>query len=153
MPSTLSSCCIRLIACTAASHPARWPEHSWRGPLVSMRSGLTMFMTALLMILRITSPTPMGRMPGFLSNGIKREDVYACMLGVKVPSEESTTLNFLARAAIALQRSLAEVPYDRCVNSFLHASASRPEGPAEPLTEHAIRRMRAESRRSKMMWL
>lgn len=126
-----------LSTCRAVSHSARCPEQRWRDPLASMSSEFIRFITALLMIPRITLLTAMERIQGFLFNGIDRET--ACMLGVTVPVAELIRLNFLAKAAMVLSRSLAAFQYELGGKSFFQASAS---WHALTLMKHDIRRMR-----------
>ena len=56
---------ISCIAWIAASAPAYWPAHNWRGPTDLITPFFEIRMIALPAILRRTSPTPIGRKPGF----------------------------------------------------------------------------------------
>ena len=55
----------------AASMPASCPAQIYSLPLHLMTSSFRTEAITLLAILCKTSPIPMGRSPGFLSNGIK----------------------------------------------------------------------------------
>ena len=68
--SALNTVCI---ACMAASLPAFWPAYSWSELLASTTSPLATFIAHFPIILRITSPTPIGlTTPSPLSRGINR---------------------------------------------------------------------------------
>ena len=74
------------------------------------------------------SPTPIGRIPGFLSKGIRQHAKYASR-------DESSIVVvhiFLANDAMAFLRSSPAKPYTLDVKIRLHPSASRPEGPEPP---------------------
>ena len=64
-------------ACISASHPASCPAHNCKESALLRISGLIVLMMAFPIIRRITSPTAIGRTPGFLFRGISLEAVYA----------------------------------------------------------------------------
>ena len=64
------------IACIAASHPDDCPAHSCKDPALCITSSLNTDRTALPIILRRTSPIPIGRtQSGFFSKGISRHSM------------------------------------------------------------------------------
>ena len=81
---------------------------------------------AFPIILRATSPIPMGRTPGHLSSGMRRQAVYACRLDGSTKVVEI----LLAKAARAEQRLLDFWP--NAVQNRLQLIAFTPEGPADP---------------------
>ena len=77
-------------------------------------------------ILRITSPMPMGLTPGFLSKGINLHALYGSISS----GFSSSVANFLAILAIVFEISTDCCP--KCVRIRLHSFASRPDGPCDP---------------------
>lgn len=70
VPSASNILCI---PCKAASLPDFWPAYSWSQPLAFTTCPLATFITHLTIILRITSPTPVGlTAPWPFSRGINR---------------------------------------------------------------------------------
>ena len=63
-------------SCTAASHLACWP-HTWCKPTASWTSSAMVARMAFPMIRHATSPIPIGRTPGHLSNAINLEATNA----------------------------------------------------------------------------
>ena len=57
------------IECSLGSHPASCPPRSCKFLTAFVSSSFTILMTTFPAILQTTSPTPMGRKPGFLSKG------------------------------------------------------------------------------------
>ena len=99
--SVSSALKISRLVCTAASLPDLWPAQTWRDPLKSITSCLITLVTHLPMILRITSPTPMGRTaPSPLSRWIRR---FASMASMEAGSTYSVH-NLLVSVARASQR-------------------------------------------------
>lgn len=74
----------------------------------------------------------------FLLNGINREALYACMMGINVSFEESMT-TFLQGRQWHCTGPWQQLRMIERVKSFVLALASRPVGPVLPLIEHAIR--------------
>ena len=64
-------------ACTAASHLACWPTHTCCKPTASWTSSAMMARIAFPTIRHATSPIPIGRTPGHLSNVINLEATNA----------------------------------------------------------------------------
>ena len=67
------------MAWVAASTPPSCPTESCRGPTDFIVSSLVNEDTALPIILRNNYPMPIGRIPGFLSRGIKRQFTIGSM--------------------------------------------------------------------------
>ena len=53
-----------------ASNPASRPAHIWRDCAAPFTSFFATYITSFPTIQRTTSPTPIGRTPGFLFSGI-----------------------------------------------------------------------------------
>ena len=85
--------------------------------------------TTLLAIRRKTSPIPIGRSPGFLSNGINLHASNAS----NDDDRSSVVQNFFMTSANVLHRSFELLPHWFDVKIHFQPSASRPEGPDEPL--------------------
>ena len=125
------SCSLNIsrIACTAASQPASWPAQTCNEPTDFIIESLLIEITALPMTLLRISPTPIGRRPGNLFNGIRRHARRDSRDELRFPMVHS----FLATNAIELQRlveqSLKELPS----NILFHPSESIPEGPDPPV--------------------
>ena len=83
-------------------------------------------------ILRITSPMPMGLTPGFLSKGIILHALYGSISS----GFSSSVANFLAISAIVFEISTDCWP--KCVRIRLHSFASRPDGPCVPMAAFLI---------------
>ena len=133
-----------LIACTAASHPLSSPAHNLIEPVVSSISCLMMESTALLIILLLHSPIPMGLTSGFLSK-------EASLLATRAVSPEGLTYSVhirMAHSAKESHRSPEALWKD--VQSLLQLAASTPDGPADPNVLSAIDRMRGTLICSKM---
>jgi len=80
----------------------------------------------LPIILRSTSPIPIGHNPGCLSRGINLQVIRESKdEGLCTPVQ-----SFFPKAAIAEHKSLASVPKLDDVVIRLHPSPSSPEGPA-----------------------
>ena len=62
----------------ADSQDARCPAHCWYVPAASSSSDEIVQSMLLEMILRATSPLPIGLTPGFLSKTSRRDAVKAC---------------------------------------------------------------------------
>ena len=70
---------------------------------------------------------PMGWMPGFLSRAMRWQAMSGAILA-------GSTISVLRRFAVkARERQGSDEAALKDVHSLLHASASRPEGPAAPL--------------------
>ena len=90
------------------------------------------FNTALATIRRITSPTPIGRTPGFLSKAMS-------LLETKGANPAGS------RVVVAKSRVNPARAWQRLVDAYLNeeqilcqASASRPEGPADPCVKNDL---------------
>ena len=106
------------------------PAHTCIGAEQLTISWFVTAMTAFPIIRRKTSPIPTGLTPGFLSNGISLQAVYA----FTVSGSMSLVHIFLAAAAIA-SASWTDLLANCLEHSILfHPSASIPEGPAAPST-------------------
>ena len=79
----------------------------------------------LLAILCKTSPTPMGRSPGFLSDGIKRQERKASIVWVWTRSVD----NFWTTFSNVLRRSILDVPKLLEARILRQPLASMPDGP------------------------
>ena len=77
-------------------------------------------------ILRITSPMPIGLTPGFLSKGINLHALYGSISSGLC----SSVANCLAILAIVYENSTDCCP--KCVKIRVHSFASRPYGPCDP---------------------
>ena len=87
-----------------------------------MSSFFTLLVFARPIILRKTSPMPLGLTPGFLTKGFNLHALFG-----SVSSGFSSSLaNFLAISAIVVQISIDCCP--KCVKIRLHSFASRPDG-------------------------
>ena len=64
-----------LIACIAVSEPALWPAQTWMGPAASLISSFKNLALVFPTIRLRTTPTPIGRIPGFLSKGMSLQEV------------------------------------------------------------------------------
>ena len=92
---------------------------------------ISVSLTDLPIIRLITSPTPIGLRPGFLSNGISFEASRASTGSLKQFREKH---NYLAKAAIDLHKLLLYVPKDDKVKIRFYPSDSKLDGPDAPLT-------------------
>ena len=77
-------------------------------------------------ILRITSPMPMGLKPGYLSKVINLHALYGSISS----GFSSSVANFLAILVLVFETSTDCCP--KCVKIHLHSFASRPGGPCNP---------------------
>lgn len=75
IPFVPSSAKTRLIACIAASEPALWPAHTCRLPAACLISSFKNPAMVFPTIRLRTSPTPIGRISGFLSRGMSLQEV------------------------------------------------------------------------------
>ena len=130
-----SSSKIAVMAWTAASAPASWPAHSFRGPAAFRTSAFVTAITAMPTIRRTTSQIPIGRTPGFLSKGINRQARKAS----KPCGSTESVQRRRAHLANAEQRSL-ECRW-KPVQIRRQPAASMPDGPAEPCVLSAAARM------------
>jgi hypothetical protein len=92
---------------------------------------------ALEMILLGTSPTPIGRTPGCLLNGIRR----LAISGLKLLGSTSDVEIRLATAASEVHR-FVEADLNE-VHILFQIEASRPEGPADPFVRRALSLIRS----------
>ena len=83
----------------------------------------------LLPIRRNISSVPIGRRPGFLSKGIKRQVKNSSNDGQRLSAVHS----FLITSAMVLHKSVELVPNCFVIKILLHPSASSPGGSAPPL--------------------
>ena len=107
------------IACIAASHPEVCPAQTCRGPAASAISSPILYSMDFARILQGTSPIPIGRTQGFLSNGI---DLQATK-GARKPRQRATD----AKALCKPTETSPNEEHGRC-----QAKASRLDGPAAP---------------------
>ena len=113
----------------AASQPASCPAQTCSEPTESVRSCLRNLATVLPMILRRVSPIPMGRSPGFLSNGIRR----LASKGSRVFSPWTFEHSLFESLTIDEHRSDDSEPKLVEVRILRHPSPSKPDAPAPPL--------------------
>ena len=121
----------------AASQPASCPAQTWSEPTESITSCLRNLATVLPMILRRVSPIPMGRSPGFLSNGIRR---FASK-GSRVFSPWTFEHSLFVSLAIDEHKSEDSEPKLVEVRILRHQSPSKPDGPAPSLVFKADSRI------------
>ena len=126
-PSVSGCSNLSLTACTAASPPLGIPEHVCRGPAAAMTSFFTTHKMTLPITLRKTSPTPIGRTPGFLLRGTNLQDRKAS----RAIGDTQLVLSLLVILAIDSHRLLDASLKDEHI--FRQARESTPDGPAEPL--------------------
>ena len=107
----------------------------------------TTFRMALAMILRGTSPMPIGLTPRHLSSGTKRQATNAL-----IPSG-LTSLVARRQPTQASAAHRAEEADLKEEQSLLHACASNPDGPAAPLVCRVVCFIMSASRLSKMIGL
>ena len=113
----------------AASLPLLWPAHTCSELLASITSGFITFITHFPIILRSTSPTPIGRTaPSTLFRGINWLARIASILSGSTYSVHS----FLAVVAMAAHRSVPDFLNDLHPSILLKPLASMPDGPLEP---------------------
>ena len=124
-PSTCSFLSSSVIACTAASYPECCRAQNWLLPATASISAPITLRMALPMIPRSVSQIPIGRTPGFLESGIKRQ----AMKGRMMVGSMTLVHSRLVAAARASQSCL-EAPWNIVRN--LRQLASNPEGPAAP---------------------
>ena len=97
--------------------------------------------TVFPIILRRVSPMPIGRNPGFLFNGIRRQASKDSNESSSWDSEHSVLVSF----AIEEHRSDGSVPKQFDVKIRRHPSPSKLKGPAPPLVFSADCRIISES--------
>ena len=120
--SVVSNCFLRL--CIACSISHFWPRQScWFLPK-SFRLFSTQRSIVLPMILLRTSPTTIGRTPGFLSRGIRRQALY----GISALLSISSVAILTATRAIVRQSDVDD--WLKLDIQRRHSFASTPEGPA-----------------------
>ena len=134
-PSTCSLLNSSVIACTAASHPERCRAHNWELPATAWISAPITLRMALPMILRSVSQIPIGRTPGFLESGIKRQAMKGRMMVGSMKLVHSRLV-----AAARASQSCLEAPWN-IVHNLRQQLASNPEGPAAPWQCKAAWRM------------
>ena len=126
------------------SQPDPSPALTCRFPTDLIMSSLCVWTTALPIILLMTSPTPVGCSPGFLSKGIS--------LLAKNTSRElvwcDSTHNFFATLARAIHMSLEHWSRLLDVSIILLLSASMPGGPGPPLVRGEVFLMASASMHS-----
>ena len=105
------------------------------------------FKMAFAMILRETSPTPIGLTPGHLSSGIRRHTTKALSPSGLTPVVAMRRPTLASAVHRLLEADLKEE------QSLLHAYASSPEVPAVPWVCRAACHMASASRPSNMMGL
>ena len=108
--------------------PASCPAQTCCVPVHLMSSSFRTETITLPVILRKTSPTPMGRSQGFLTDGFKRHDRKASTVRVSTRSIHK----FQTRIANALRRSLLDFPKLLEARILRQPSASIPEEPEPP---------------------
>ena len=124
-----SSSYIMFIDWIAVSIPAYCPAKTCSVPVHLMTSSFRIETLTLPAFLRKTTPTPIGRIPGFLSNGIKRQDRKAYIVWVSTRSVH----NFRTTFANTLRRSLADVSKLLEARILRQPSASITDGLEPPL--------------------
>ena len=100
---------------------------SWSFPPIERSSASTLLAIHLPIILRSTSPIPIGLTPGFLSRRISRQLLY----GIRVSDSSFWVAIRLAIAATVFLR-LSEF-FLKQVKILLYCAESKPDGPCAPL--------------------
>ena len=136
---------IHFIAWMAASAPAPYPAHVCSGPAAPFISSLMAQLITFPTILRSTSPTPIGLIPGFLSRGMSRDDTYVS----KYVGWYEFVNRFFAKFAISYRSS-----FPTKLKFFEHSirgykSASIPDDPADPFVRNAAFNISCSSMESK----
>ena len=90
-------------------------------------------MTTFPAILQNSSPTPIGRKPGFLSRGTSLLEINLSSDVVLFRNLISLMKKCLMKLAITLRRSYVQLPNIFDVNILLPQSASIPNGSDQPL--------------------
>ena len=116
------------IACMMDSKPTSCPAQTCSNPTDVIMSIHMCVTTALPAIRCSTSPIPVGRSAGFLSNGISRQSRKAS----KDVDWFSTLQIFLMTSANAFHRSIELFPNLFNVEICFQPYASMPEGPESP---------------------
>ena len=129
--SGVSNCFLRL--CIACSIPHFLPRRSCCCLPKSFRSFSTQRSMVLPMIRLRTSSTPIGRTPGFLSRGIRRQALY----GISASASFSISSVAILTAKRASVRQSDVDDWLKLDIQRRHSFASTPEGPWLPCVFHS----------------
>ena len=143
-PSLSSLLKTSLMAWIATLLPHSCPAHSCMYPVARCISSLSIPRTAFPIILLTTSPTPIGRTPGFLSRAISLQAVKEDR-----PSG-STYLAQILLAIIVMLLQRSDESLEKDVHIVRHPEASMPDGLAEPCFHKTVSLMVLPSRLSKI---
>ena len=122
-----------------ASTPASWPAHTCKDPAACWTSFFAISIINFPAIRRITSPTPIGRIPGFLLREIKQSAMNASR---KTPTSLIDVFKYLVQSVLVkltnnFRRSKEEDPNDMQTKILRQFSASNPDGPQSPFVFNA----------------
>ena len=112
-----------------SSHPDSCPAQTCNGPTDVMMSSRRVDTITFPTILLSASPAPIGRNPGFLSNGIRRQDRKASRVFARSLSIHS----FFIMLAMVVHKSVELSANFLDVRIHFQQFAPIPDGPEPPL--------------------